>query len=380
MVSLRIAGVPVFAWILCGLAVSAVAFDDKPSSPATTDNQVVIRREAVRLTNPQHYQVALQLTPAKVIEVRAPVDGVLQSVNIKPGQKIGKGNELIRLDDSRSALLLKRAKAHLQAAKIEKKLASTRKNPDETALADARLEAAQADVDLAELDVNRLVLHSQFEGEIQRVYVSEGQYVRAGDRLATLVDATQLQVEVPVDRSKLEQGQPLEIKVEETAIEAPVVAVLPPEEKFEPLRELVDSLGAALLSIENRDGRFRSGQTVYCDIVPLAPVTTVPTAAIANQPDGNRRVQVLREHLVRDLPVEILARVGTERVYVSGSFQHGDEVIVSSSRELADGTPLRETLLSEGELDDSRPTAGKPAGSGASAGGKKPTKKEPVGF
>ena len=39
--------------------------------------------------------------------------------------------------------------------------------------------------------------------------------------------------------------------------------------------------------------------------------------------------------------VKILAKVGTESVFVSGRFNEGDEVIVSSSRELADGTPLR---------------------------------------
>jgi hypothetical protein len=58
-------------------------------------------------------------------------------------------------------------------------------------------------------------------------------------------------------------------------------------------------------------------------------------------PDGNRKVKVLRDNVIRDVIVRILAKVGTESVFVSARFNEGDEVILSSSRELADGTPLR---------------------------------------
>jgi hypothetical protein len=55
-------------------------------------------------------------------------------------------------------------------------------------------------------------------------------------------------------------------------------------------------------------------------------------------------VQVLREDVVRDIPIQPLGQPTAERVLVSGSFVEGDELIVSASRELADGTQIRPTL------------------------------------
>jgi len=58
-------------------------------------------------------------------------------------------------------------------------------------------------------------------------------------------------------------------------------------------------------------------------------------------PNGQRKVQVLRELVVRDLPVTLMGSVGVERVFVSGPFADGDEVIYESSHLLADGFPLK---------------------------------------
>jgi multidrug efflux pump subunit AcrA (membrane-fusion protein) len=187
------------------------------------------------------------------------------------------------------------------------------------------------------------------------VYVVEGQFVRAGEKLATLIDSSKLQVEVPVERSAAAPGSSIDIKVEETPLKARVETVIALSPRFDALRELLISPASALVTIENGAGKFFAGQTVYSDLIPLTPVAVVPSASIANVPDreGNRKVQVLRENVIRNLNVKILTKVGTDSVFVSGRFNEGDEVIVSSSRELADGTPLRALA----------------AGSSASAGG-----------
>jgi len=166
--------------------------------------------------------------------------------------------------------------------------------------------------------------------------------VRAGEKLATLIDTSRLVVEVPVERSAAAAGGAVDVKVEETPLKAKVESVLALSARFDPLRELTVSPASALVSVDNSAGKFFAGQTVFCDLIPLAPVALVPSSSISNIADGNRKVQVLRDNVVRNLPIRILAKVGTESVFVSGRFNEGDEVIVSSSRgELADGTPLR---------------------------------------
>jgi hypothetical protein len=77
---------------------------------------------------------------------------------------------------------------------------------------------------------------------------------------------------------------------------------------------------------------------VYSDLIPRHPVVESPTAAIGNSADGQRKVQVIREGFVRDVPVQLLGQSGDTHVFVTGRFGPTDELVVKSSAELLDGT------------------------------------------
>ena len=363
-------------WALPAI-VSAVQNEDDSSRKDAGELEVVIKREALKLTDPRSYRVSMHLDAVRTVELTAPVDGYVRAVVAKPGQKLKVQGEVLRLDDTRAVLVLKRAKANVLAFQIEKKLAQAKSDADLVALAEARLEAAQADLDLAQFEAEKLVIRGPFAGEIQRVHAVEGQFVRAGEKLATLIDPSRLVVEVPVERAASAPGSNVDIKVEETPVKARVESVIALAEKFDPLRELTVSPASAFVSVDNTSGKLFAGQTVYSDLIPLAPVALVPSGSISNAAEGNRKVQVLRENVIRNLPVKILAKVGNESVFVSGRFNDGDEVIVSTTRELADGTPLR--ALAAGAATNSAAAGGnrtppRPAAAGkAPAGAKKTT-------
>lgn len=330
--------------LLAGPSGELQAFQGEGSQTARNEQEVTVKREALRVVDQREYKASLHLAPIRTVDVVANAEGVVRTVIVKPGQKVKPQTEAVRLDDARANLLLKRARANLQAEMLEKKVALSKNDPDLAAVAEARVEAAQADVDLAQQQIEQLIVRAPFAGEIVQVHVTEGQYVRAGERLATVIDASQLQVEVPADRGSVSAGGSIEIKVEAATVKGKVEAVLPLNARFDALRELASSPCSALVTVDNATGKLSAGQTVFVPLIPQAPVAVVSSAAVANIPDGNRKVQVLRDHVVRDLPVNILAKVGTDRVYVSGWFANGDEVIVGSSRELTDGTPLRSLI------------------------------------
>jgi multidrug efflux system membrane fusion protein len=373
---------------LLGLAILALPLaahavqEDEPKTDAP-ELEVVLKREALKLTDPRTYRVSMHLDAVRTLELTAPVDGYVRSITAKPGQKIKAQSEVLRLDDTKAALLLKRAKANLHAAQIEKKLSQARNDADQLALAEARFEAAQADADVAQFDAEQLIVRGPFNGELQRVEVVEGQFVRAGEKLATLIDPSRLQVEIPLDRAgtaagsnaEIKSGSNVDIKVEETQVKARIEALMALASKFDPLRELTVSPVSALVSIDNSAGKFFAGQTVYSDLIPLAPVAVVPAECISNAAEGRRKVQVLRDNVIRDLAVRILAKIGTDSVFISGRFNDGDEVIVSSSRQLTDGTPLR--ALAAGESAAPAAGTGKPPGRGRGPG-KTPVTKKPA--
>jgi multidrug efflux system membrane fusion protein len=361
--------VPAAAVVLAGLGLTLVSKlpaalqdSDEPARAGEGEQEVIIKREALRVTDPRAYQVNLRLEAARAVELIAPIDGIVRTVQAAPGQKCQKQAEVVRFDDARMQLVVKRAKANLHAAQIEKRLQPSG-DADRAALAEARLDAATSELELAQYDVDQLVVRAPFHGECERVYVSEGQFVRAGERLARIVDPAKLKVEVPAERSQAAVGGTLEIRVEQTPVKAKVDAVLPLAEEFDAVRELAQSPVSALVSIENAAGKFSAGQTVYCDLIPQDPVALVPAAAVSNLPDGRRKVQVLRDSVIRNLSVRVMSVNGTESVFVAGRFGPADEVIVSSTRELMDGTPLR-------ALAAATAAASKGATSPRSAGGK----------
>ncbi|MBS0263875.1 MAG: efflux RND transporter periplasmic adaptor subunit, partial [Planctomycetes bacterium] len=322
------------------VATPAVVSALQSEEPAA-EVEVVIKREAIHLTDPRTYYASMSLQASKSVDFVAPSDGIVRTVTARPGMKLKNQGDAFRLDDTRTAIIVKRARAQVQAAQAEKKLAQVKGDPDVTAIAEARLEAAQAEAELAQFDAEQMIVRAPFNGDVLRVNVSEGQYVRAGEKLGVLVDPSKLWVEVPVERANAAVGSTVDIKIEETAVKAKVEAVTALADKFDALRELTVSPASAVVSIDNAGGKFSAGQTVYSDLIPRTPVALVATTSVANAAEGERKIKVLRDHVIRDVTVRILAKVGTDSVYVSGRFQDGDEIVVYSSRELVDGTPLR---------------------------------------
>lgn len=362
-----------FGRTLAGLVVAAMvshngsmaAWAQAPTGTTPAGEEVSIKRETLHVSEPAKYKVHLALAPIRSVTLIAPADAVVGTVTLKLGEVCKKEGEAFRLQNTRVGLELKRAAALLTAAKAEKKIASSKNDADLTALADAKVEAAQADKDIAQAVADQLVLRNPLAGEVLRVHVSEGQLVRAGDPLAVIGDVSKLVLEVPVDRSEVKQGGKLSLKAGDTVLTGQVQAVTPCLPRFEVLRDLSDHVGTALVQIDNPDGKLLVGQSVYCDLIPVLPVAPVPVATVINNPDGARRVQVIRNQVVRTVSVKVLGKIGFEQVYVSGPFVSGDEVIISKSKDLADGTSLRPVVAgaaaSPATPAGSQPAATKPA-------------------
>jgi RND family efflux transporter MFP subunit len=309
-------------------------------SAADPSAQVVIQREAPKLIEPDAYQAPLYLEPRRTLALTPLVDGIVSAVLTKPGQKVTPQAEAIRLDPAELQLIVERAKANHRAAQIEAKIAGSKGDGDQRELAEAKLQAAKADLDLAELRLQRATVRVPFAAEVLRVHVIEGELVRAGQPAVTIGDTSAMKVEIPVDR-QTQPGQSIELRVEDRTVQGKVETILPLSEKFEPLRDLINSAASAVVIIDNAGGEWKPGQTVYASLIPQHPVAQVPTAAVQNGMDGTRKVQVVRDSVVRDISVEVLSSVGNDRVYVSGPLVAGDEVVVTASQPLPDGTQIR---------------------------------------
>ena len=363
----------------CGLAfcaMNAAGQGGKPDSKsdakpaAAAGDQVIVKRDALRIEPPHKYKVSLALEPIRSVTLTAPFDGVVRQSDAVPNSKIQPQTEVVRLDTTVAKLNLQRADAALKIATAEQKLAGDKDELHKT-LSQARVDVAKAEADLAKHMLDQASIRAPYAGELQRVLVSEGQFVRAGDPLAIIVDTSKLRVEVPVERAQAVKGKTLPVKIEAAEIDAKIDAVLPLDARFGALRDVFESVASAVLVVDNADGKYKAGQTVYVPLIPRQPVAEVPSSSIGNLPDGQRKVQVVRHTVVRDIPVVVMGSVGLNRLFVSGAFAEGDEVISESSHQLGDAFVLKSPAAAA-----STPGTATPNQPGTNPG----TTTKPVGF
>lgn len=295
---------------------------------AAEPQQVLIERAPITLRSAESLDIPLKLKPARQTTLVAHVDGVIQLLRARPGEQIPAQTEVARLDSRMQQLELERSQAAYKAAQEEQGRGGSA----------ARVQVAEKDMQLAELRLDRTICRVPFDAFILDVKVVEGAFVRAGDPLMTVADQSRLLVEVPVDRRAVRAGDNLEIKVEETTVSGKVNAIVPLNERFDPLRPLFQSIASGIVELDNSSGRFFAGQTAYSAMIPRLPVTEVPVDAVGNADTGGRKVQVIRDGVVRDVPVELLGAVGEQHVWVSGRFGPEDQLILRTSEPLLDGS------------------------------------------
>jgi multidrug efflux pump subunit AcrA (membrane-fusion protein) len=311
-----------------------------PLPVAAAGDQVVVKREASRVIDPHKYRISLALEPKSTVTLTAPFDGIVKQAQGKLNGKLQTQAEIVRLDTTVPKLIVARADAAYKVALNEQKLAAD-KDETQKALAQAKLDVAKAESDLAKNSLELCSIRAPFAGELQRLLVTEGQFVKAGDPVAIVVDVSSFKVEIPVERATAEQGKGVSLKIETAEADGKIDAVLPLHPRFDALRELFDSVASAIVVIENASGQYKAGQTVYVPLIPRQPVMEVPTSSVGNLTDGQRKVQVVRQFSVRDVPVVLMGSVGTKRMFVSGPFAEGDEVIYEASHQLGDAFQLK---------------------------------------
>jgi hypothetical protein len=177
------------------------------------------------------------------------------------------------------------------------------------------------------------------------VHVVVGQIVQPGQPLVTIGDVSQLKVEIPVSRTDAAPGKTIELRIDDQNVKATIDRLRPLNERFNELRNLLPTAATAVVVIENSNGQFQRGQSVFAPTLPRQPIAEVANSTLTAAESGIRTLQVVRDETVRDIPVGVLCSIGDDRCFVTGAFREGDELILSLSKPLADGTRVRSVTV-----------------------------------
>jgi RND family efflux transporter MFP subunit len=158
---------------------------------------------------------------ADIIEIAPDVSGLVSEVLVRDNQVVRKGDILFRIDRDRFELALRQTeanvegqKATLEAARKDlvryhnmSNIAVSQQKVEQVTATEAKAEAdlhrAEADRDVAKLNLERSAVRASVNGPITNFDLKPGNYVTAGKGVAALIDQDSLHVDGYFEETKL---------------------------------------------------------------------------------------------------------------------------------------------------------------------------------
>lgn len=282
--------------------------------------------------------------------VSTEVNGIVSEILFQSGQRVDKGEVLLKLDDTVDQAALEALRADRRLAEIQfkraqdlyKKRVMSKSEYDE---ATARLEATNARVAEQEAIINRKVIRAPFSGLLGIRRVDLGQFIDAGGQIVSLQAIDPIYVDYTLPERHLQQvreGQSVEVRLDAL-----------PGKVFQGSISALDSgvdEGTRTLSIRatlsNEGGEMRPG--MFAEVRTLQAETrrvlTIPRTAISYNTYGDFVYRV-QENDVGQLIVK-RQQIGTGevrngRVAVTRGLQAGERVVEAGLNKLRQGQAVQ---------------------------------------
>jgi len=398
---------PILVLVLCALAARAV-IANRPEQQTRPRFKTATVVEATRLS-PQSYTVKVQ-TRGEVSAARAGslVSEVAGSItNISPnfvvGGKFVKGEALVQVDprDYEIALTLAQANyAQVNAVLAEEKARAEQAASDwrklgrkgkpsaltlrkpQLAAAVANLEGAQAQVQRAQLDLDRTRISALYDGQVSAKQVDLGQYVNKGSTLAQIHSTDAAEIRLPLTSNQLKfidlqsaiaTRLPLELNANVAGTDATWKATLARTEGIDAkTRQLY--VVARVNTPNSLSNPLRLGQYVEATVTgkTLNNVFVVPRAALRE----DKKVLLVDELGTLQSRDVVVEWKDSEVAVISDGLKSGDILNLTSLGSVTNGTRVSATIdgvAPQVEKRGNRPEGANKGNANKSGTGNKPT-------
>ena len=227
--------------------------------------------------------------------------------------------------------------------------------------AQAQLQAAEASLEQARLDLSRTQVRAPFDGRVNEKHIDRGQFVGRGAATATVFATDYAEIRLPVRERELAYldidlgGTPSSNEQPSVTLSAELAGsreswrgrIVRTDSRFDQGTRMLDLFAR----VEDPFALRQPGGTplpiglfveARIDGSVVSDVVVVPRSAI--RPDG--RVLVVNDGTLRYREVEILRLFGDQAV-ISAGLQPGEQVCISSLETVVDGMSVRVQLDSE---------------------------------
>ncbi|WP_207790285.1 efflux RND transporter periplasmic adaptor subunit [Glacieibacterium frigidum] len=331
VVALLVIFAAVFAWR------TTRAASGKPYAPPPVEvSAMTVRAE----TLPQALEANGTLQAVREVLLAPEVPGRVTSIRFEAGQRVGQGATLVRMFDAPERADRSAAVARVRFAEIQfersRELAPTGAEPRQL-LQQREAELVQARAAIEQLDarIMQKSVRAPFAGQIGIRQVNPGQYVNAGDPIATLTALDRLYVNFGVPQqelAKLHVGGTVSVRSDA----APGRAFTARINAIEP-RVGGDTRNVSVQAVMTNPGDLRPGLYVTVGVAQASRgnAILVPSTAIQTSASGDS-VYVVRGGKAALLPVTVGSEVGTRTIVESG-VKAGDVVVTTGQLRLQPG-------------------------------------------
>lgn len=340
-----------WAGAVAGVLAAAYALVGNGSAPPAAAAWPATR---VALATAEQVQLARQnfasgeLEAVNQVQVAAETAGRITRIAFESGQLVSAGQLLVQLNDAPEQAQRVQLRARLRNAEVV--LQRSRKLRAVNAVSQELLDNAATAVDVASGELQHVealiaqkAIRAPFAGKLGIRRVHQGQYLSAGETIASLADISQLHVNFSLGEQAAPQvhvGQLLALTVDAVHgqdFQARVVAVDPVVSKA----RLVQVQAA----LPNPGGQLQPGMYagVRLDAAQPASVLAVPETAITYTAYGQTVFVATRDpqHGTRVSRVRVTTGERWQgRVEITSGLAPGDQVVVSGQLKLSDGMPV----------------------------------------
>ncbi len=309
-----------------------------------------------------------QVRSDAAVRLTSEVSGTVNTVLVRPGARVARGQALVRLDPAPFDLALREAQAAVDESEqryLESYLPDSIVNKvgptdaqRKSLMMKAGLAAARVRLERAQRERQKATVVSPVDGMIDVVNIGPGEFIGGGVHLLTVVDMRNLRIEAQV----LEHDLPL-IRVggeaSVTSVGAPGRTIRGRIDAVLPLVDSITRAGRAVIRVRG-DGTLRPG--MYADVELEAARLTgrriVPSRAVIER-DGRPLVFVVREGRAQWTYINVGRNNGTETEVLPDSATNeipvkaGDQIIVEGHLTLTHDAPVRVTAPRDGTPTDS---------------------------
>jgi membrane fusion protein, multidrug efflux system len=278
--------------------------------------------------------------------VKAQTTGEVKSINVQAGAEVKKGDLLVQLGDKRAEIEYQKALASQNEKQyIEeryKKLAAkgiVSQVQYQQAL--ASLKVAQQGLLAAKENVDRAKIDSPIDGHVEQIYVSVGDLVSPGSKVASVVNSKMLEARLPFSQSQvsmLKIGQAVEIfsptspdYVLKGSIDAITPSINPENRSFD-----------VIVKFSNAQNVWRIGASNYAAISLEEKGTGyfIPKESIVLG-NGGEQVFVARNGKAVEIKdIKILSTQGQMDAIDAPGLKEGDLIIVDGAPYLSNGSAI----------------------------------------